>query len=67
MDTLIFDRLGSFLKTHSIKVDLKGSDILSAVETAGRSIEDINESVAEGRGKKSKYHLKNGNKFLMKN
>ncbi|XP_015114455.1 uncharacterized protein LOC107039389 [Diachasma alloeum] len=54
VDTLIFDRLGRFLRTHSIKVDLKGTDILGAVESAGRSLEDISDSVVEGRGKKKK-------------
>ena len=55
VDTLLFDRLGRFLRTHSVKVDLKGSDILGAIESAGRSFEDISDSVDEGRGKKSKY------------
>ncbi|XP_011314542.1 uncharacterized protein [Fopius arisanus] len=54
VDSLIFDRLGRFLRTHSIKVDLKGTDILGAVESAGRSLEDISDSVVEGRGKKKK-------------
>ncbi|XP_012287507.1 uncharacterized protein LOC105703590 [Orussus abietinus] len=54
VDALLFDRLGRFLKTHSVKVDLKGSDILGAIESAGRSLEDISDSVAEGRGKKKK-------------
>ncbi|XP_063988494.1 uncharacterized protein LOC135168354 [Diachasmimorpha longicaudata] len=54
VDTLIFDRIGRFLRTHSIKVDLKGTDILGAVESAGRSLEDLSDSVVEGRGKKKK-------------
>ncbi|XP_008548240.1 uncharacterized protein LOC103571744 [Microplitis demolitor] len=54
VDTLIFDRVGRFLKTHSIKVDLKGSDILGVVESAGRSLDDLSESLVEGRGKKKK-------------
>lgn len=54
VDTLIFDRVGRFLKTHSIKVDLKGSDILGVVESAGRSLDDLSDSLVEGRGKKSK-------------
>ncbi|XP_034949935.1 uncharacterized protein Osi7 [Chelonus insularis] len=54
VDTLIFDRLSRFLKTHSIKVDLKGSDILGVVESAGRNLEELSDSVVEGRGKKKK-------------
>ncbi|CAD6224021.1 GSCOCG00005442001-RA-CDS [Cotesia congregata] len=54
VDTLIFDRVGRFLKTHSIKVDLKGSDILGVVESAGRSLDDLSDSLVEGRGKKKK-------------
>lgn len=55
VDTLLFDRLGRFLRTHSVKVDLKGSDILGAIESAGRSLEDItDDGTEEGRGKKSK-------------
>ena len=57
VDALLFDRLGRFLRTHSVKVDLKGSDILGAIESAGRSLEDFNDSVAEGRGKKSEYYF----------
>ncbi|NP_001161268.1 osiris 7 precursor [Nasonia vitripennis] len=52
-DSLLFDRLGRFLRTHSIKVDLKGTDILGAIETAGRSFDD-NDTSVEGRGKKKK-------------
>lgn len=54
VDSLLFDRLGRFLRTHSVKIDLKGSDILGAIESAGRSFEDISEDVEESRGKKKK-------------
>ncbi|KAG7190708.1 hypothetical protein KM043_006785 [Ampulex compressa] len=54
LDTLLFDRLGRFLKTHTVKVDLKGSDILGAIESAGRSFEDLSENAVESRGKKKK-------------
>ncbi|XP_039310998.1 uncharacterized protein LOC105198793 isoform X2 [Solenopsis invicta] len=53
LDTLLFDRLGRFLRTHSVKVDLKGSDILGAIESAGRGFEDFNDNAVESRGKKS--------------
>ncbi|KAI4495793.1 hypothetical protein M0802_008416 [Mischocyttarus mexicanus] len=54
LDTLLFDRLGRFLRTHSVKVDLKGSDILGVIESAGRSLEDYTDNAVEGRGKKRK-------------
>ncbi|XP_014475656.1 PREDICTED: uncharacterized protein LOC106744979 [Dinoponera quadriceps] len=54
LDTLLFDRLGRFLRTHSVKVDLKGSDILGAIESAGRSFEDLSDNAVESRGKKKK-------------
>ncbi|XP_043267131.1 uncharacterized protein [Venturia canescens] len=54
VDALLFDRLGRFLRTHSVKVDLKGSDIMGAIESAGRSLEDFGDGAAEGRGKKKK-------------
>ncbi|KAK0183026.1 hypothetical protein PV327_001104 [Microctonus hyperodae] len=56
VDSLLFDRLGRFLKTHTIKVDLKGTDILGVVESAGRSLEEISDNMTtvEGRGKKKK-------------
>lgn len=57
LDTLLFDRLGRFLRTHSVKVDLKGSDILGAIESAGRSFEDFSDNAVESRGKKSEYNM----------
>lgn len=57
LDTLLFDRLGRFLRTHSVKVDLKGTDILGAIESAGRSLEDFTDNAVESRGKKSEYKL----------
>ncbi|XP_076240679.1 uncharacterized protein LOC143183125 [Calliopsis andreniformis] len=54
LETLLFDRLGRFLKTHTVKVDLKGTDILGAIESAGRSFEDFADNAVESRGKKKK-------------
>ncbi|XP_066581671.1 uncharacterized protein Osi7 [Prorops nasuta] len=54
LDSLLFDRLGRFLRTHSVKVDLKGSDILGAIESAGRSFDDSSDNAVESRGKKKK-------------
>ncbi|KAJ8684345.1 hypothetical protein QAD02_020137 [Eretmocerus hayati] len=53
-DTLLVDRMGRFLRTHTIKVDVKGSDILGAIESAGRSLSEVKESFDESRGKKKK-------------
>ncbi|CAB0030517.1 unnamed protein product [Trichogramma brassicae] len=57
LETLLFDRLGRFLRTHSIKVDLKGSDILGAIESTARSFDgssaaDDSSAAVEGRKKK---------------
>lgn len=62
MESLVFSRLQNFLQTHTIKVDLKGSDIVSAVSSTGRALEDVSENifgddqsaVSESRGKKKK-------------
>ncbi|XP_017891509.1 uncharacterized protein LOC108631851 [Ceratina calcarata] len=54
LDTLLFDRLGRFLRMHTVKVDLKGTDILGAIESAGRSFEDFTDNAVESRGKKKK-------------
>ncbi|XP_015173237.1 PREDICTED: uncharacterized protein LOC107064740 [Polistes dominula] len=54
LDTLLFDRLGRFLRTHTVKVDLKGSDILGVIESAGRSLDDYSDNSVEARGKKRK-------------
>ncbi|KAH0949242.1 hypothetical protein HN011_009255 [Eciton burchellii] len=57
LDTLLFDRLGRFLRTHTVKVDLKGSDILGAIESVGRSFEDYSDNAVESRGKKKKQKI----------
>ncbi|XP_033340287.1 uncharacterized protein LOC117228570 [Megalopta genalis] len=54
LETLLLDRLGRFLRTHTVKVDLKGTDILGAIESAGRSFEDFTDNAVESRGKKKK-------------
>ncbi|KAG4067866.1 hypothetical protein HA402_010552 [Bradysia odoriphaga] len=62
MESLVMSRLQNFLQTHTIKVDLKGSDIVSAVSSTGRALEDVSENifgddqsaVSESRGKKKK-------------
>lgn len=62
IDSMIFNRMQNFLQTHTIKVDLKGGDIVNAVSQTGRAFEDISDnlfgddqsSVSEARGKKKK-------------
>ncbi|XP_053698398.1 uncharacterized protein LOC128745364 [Sabethes cyaneus] len=62
IEQLILSRLQNFLSTHTIKVDLKGSDIVNAVTSTGRALEDVSENLledgedgaGEARGKKKK-------------
>lgn len=62
IESLILSRVQNFLQTRTIKVDLKGADIVNAVSSTGRALEDVSESIfgddssatAEGRGKKKK-------------
>ncbi|XP_023015731.1 osiris 7 [Leptinotarsa decemlineata] len=64
IESMIFNRVAGFLDTHTIKVDLKGSDIVNAVTSSARSFneyaeslneeENIIEGVEESRRKKDK-------------
>lgn len=62
IESLILNRIADFLDTHTIKVDLKGSEIVNAVSSTARSLNDAAESFSEdneiateeGRGKKKK-------------
>lgn len=62
IESLILNRIADFLDTHTIKVDLKGSEIVRAVSSTARSLNDAAESfddendigTEEGRGKKKK-------------
>ncbi|XP_070507744.1 uncharacterized protein [Chironomus tepperi] len=61
IESLILNRVQSFLTSHTIKVELKGTDIVNAVSSTGRALEDVSESVfgdeegkSESRGKKKK-------------
>ncbi|XP_058464009.1 uncharacterized protein LOC131438185 [Malaya genurostris] len=62
IEQLILSRVQNFLSTHTIKVDLKGSDIVNAVTSTGRALEDVSENLleddedaaGEARGKKKK-------------
>lgn len=60
IESLILSRVQSFLTSHTIKVELKGADVVNAVASTGRALEDVSENVfgddeqGEGRGKKKK-------------
>lgn len=60
VESLILSRVQNFLQSHTIKVELKGADVVSAVSSTGRALEDVSETVfgddeqGEGRGKKKK-------------
>lgn len=62
IESLILSRVQNFLQSHTIKVELKGSDIVNAVSSTGRAFEDVSDNlfgeesgeVSEARGKKKK-------------
>jgi hypothetical protein len=68
-ESMIVNRIERFLKTHTLKVDLKGNEVLKAVTSAGRALGDVADTLglteeedeedgrdaSEERGKKSKY------------
>lgn len=58
-ESALFNRFTTFLESHTIKVDLKGSDIVTAVSNTARSLTDGLEEeddslTEESRGKKKK-------------
>lgn len=64
IDSMILNRVQGFLQSHTIKVDLKGSDVVNAVASTGRALEDVSDTIfgsdegsavsGESRGKKKK-------------
>ncbi|KAJ1525266.1 hypothetical protein ONE63_010090 [Megalurothrips usitatus] len=66
VETMLSSRIKRFLDTHSVKIDIKGSDVLNAVNSAGRALGDMADSLGlteteetgvvgeESRGKKKK-------------
>jgi Protein of unknown function (DUF1676) len=60
IESLIFSRISNFMNTHTIKVELKGSDVVNAVSSTGRALEDVSENFfgddeqGEARSKKKK-------------
>lgn len=62
VETLVASRVERFLQTHTVKIDLKGSDVLNAVSSAGRALGDAadnlgltDDSEVETGRKKSEY------------
>lgn len=68
LESMVINRVERFLKTHTLKVDLKGNEVLNAVTSAGRALGDVadtlglteevdddSEDGSEERGKKSEY------------
>jgi hypothetical protein len=67
-ESMIVNRVERFLKTHTLKVDLQGNEVLKAVTSAGRALGDAVDTLglteeeeledgrgaSEERGKKSK-------------
>lgn len=62
-ESLALSRISNFLNGHTIKVELKGAEIVNAVSSTGRALEDVSESLfgnddpntpEESRGKKKK-------------
>lgn len=52
-------RLKNYFETHSLRIEVKGSDVADAVSSAGRALEDtvsnfVEDETEEGRGKKKK-------------
>lgn len=60
IESLILSRVQNFLTSHTIKVELKGADVVNAVTSTGRALEDVSENFfgddeqGEARGKKKK-------------
>lgn len=64
IESLIFNRVQNFLQSHTIKVELKGADVVNAVSSTGRALEDVSDNlfgaddsaneINEARGKKKK-------------
>lgn len=68
VESVLLKRVQRYLNTHSIKVDIKGADVVNAVSRTGKSITDMISSFVaeeeggateESRGKKSKFNLSN--------
>lgn len=67
VESLIMNRVQRFLETHTLKVDLKGSDVVNAVASTGRAFEDLTDSLGDDDsavGEESRGKKKKANKIL---
>lgn len=48
IDSMIVGRVQNFLQSHTIKVDLKGSDVVNAVAATGRALHDVSDALLFG-------------------
>lgn len=45
IDAMIVSRVQNFLQSHTLKVDLKGADVVNAVSATGRALSDVSEAL----------------------
>lgn len=45
--SMLAKRIERFLNTHTLKVDLRGTDVLNAVSRAGRTLDELSEGFSE--------------------
>ncbi|XP_057651932.1 uncharacterized protein LOC130891312 [Diorhabda carinulata] len=47
IESVLFNRVTSFLGSHTLKIDLKGSEVVNAVQSTARSLNEYAESLEE--------------------
>lgn len=47
IESVIFSRIAGFLESHTLKIDLKGSEIVNAVSSGARSLNDYAETLEQ--------------------
>ncbi|KAG8328319.1 Protein of unknown function (DUF1676) [Homalodisca vitripennis] len=50
VETMVANRVERFLQTHTVKIDLKGSDVLNAASSAGRALGIIDDGTVVDDG-----------------
>jgi Protein of unknown function (DUF1676) len=56
LDDSIFGRAARYLQSHSLKVDLKGADVVDAVSAVGRALNGDDSEEARAKGVKGIHH-----------
>ncbi|CAG9817468.1 unnamed protein product [Phaedon cochleariae] len=66
IESLIFTRIADFLDNHSLKVDIKGSEIVNAVSSSARSFNEYADTLAEEENlvEESRKKKMKGNKMM---